>query len=109
MLGISLLVVREADGVAIIPAIVPLTLAILWARLLPWRFAVVDGGLALWFPLGQRRFLAKDRVVVHVGPGTAVAHPLENKHIGYALTNGLVEHRLPTLRAILAEHGFLVT
>ncbi len=37
------------------------------ARYLPWRFAVLDEGIALWFPFGRRLFLPKDAVTVRVG------------------------------------------
>jgi hypothetical protein len=77
-------------------------------RLLPWRFVVVDDGLALWFALRGPCFLARDAVVVRAGVGSAVAIPIHTRHMGYPLTDGLLERRRLLLRAVLVEHGFRV-
>jgi len=76
------------------------------ARSLPWRFAVLDEGIALWFPFGRRLFLPKDAVTVRVGSGSTVAYPEAFQRFGYPLTDGLVERRKSALRAVLVEHGF---
>jgi hypothetical protein len=76
------------------------------ARYLPWRFAVLDEGIALWFPFGRRLFLPRDAVTVRVGLGGSVAYPEAYRRFGYPLTDGLVEHRRKLLRAVLIEHGF---
>jgi hypothetical protein len=73
---------------------------------LPWRFAVLDAGIALWFPLGKYRYLAKELVTVRVGQGATVVFPRRADRFGYPLTDGLVEQRRPILRAVLAEHGY---
>jgi hypothetical protein len=78
----------------------------LWARALPWRFAVLDEGIALWFPFGRRMFLPKDEVTVRVNFGSSVAYPNPFRRFGYPLTDGLVERRNTALRAVLVEHGF---
>lgn len=75
--------------------------------LLPWRFAVCDRGLALWFAFGRPRFLSKADVVVRVDHGGAVAFA-PSRRLGYPLTDGLVERRRLLLRAVLLEHGFAV-
>ena len=76
------------------------------ARYLPWRFAVVDEGIALWFPFGRRLFLPREAVTVRVGTGSVVAYPQAFRRFGYPLTDGLVERRHAALQAVLAEHGF---
>jgi hypothetical protein len=72
----------------------------------PWRFAVLDAGIALWFPFGKYRYLAKERVTVRVGNGSTVVLPRHADRFGYPLTDGLVEQRRATLRAVLAAHGY---
>ena len=74
--------------------------------LLPWRFEVLDAGIALWFPFGKYRYLAKEQVQVRVGHGSTVVLPRESERFGYPLTDGLVEQRRTVLRAVLAEHGY---
>ena len=78
------------------------------ARYLPWRFAVLDEGIALWFPFGRRLFLPKEAVTVRVGAGSPVAYPEVFRRLGYPLTDGLVERRRVLLRAVLVEHGFRI-
>ena len=79
------------------------------ARYLPWRFAVLDEGIALWFPFGRRLFLPREAVTVRVNTGSAVAYPETYRRFGYPLTDGLVERRHAALQAVLAEHGFRLT
>jgi len=79
------------------------------ARYLPWRFAVLDEGIALWFPFGRRMFLPRNAVTVRVGTGSTVAYPAVYRRFGYPLTDGLVERRRLALRAVLVEHGFRVS
>ena len=76
------------------------------ARYLPWRFAVLDEGIALWFPFGRRLFLPREAVTVRVGTNSAVAYPEAYRRFGYPLTDGLVERRHAALQAVLTEHGF---
>ena len=81
----------------------------IWAYVMPWRFVVVDDGIALWFPFGRRRFLAREEVTVRVNRGGAVAYRAkEERGLGIPLTDGLVEKRRMLLRAVLVEHGFRV-
>lgn len=79
------------------------------ARCLPWRFAVLDEGIALWFPFGRRLFLPREAVTVRVGTGSTVAYPEAYRRLGYPLTDGLVERRHAALQAVLVEHGFRVS
>ncbi len=90
-------------------AIVLLVPAVLVGVLLPWRFEVLDAGIALWFPFGKYRYLAKERVTVRVGHGSTVVLPRRADRFGYPLTDGLVEQRRMVLRAVLTEHGYDVT
>jgi len=79
-----------------------------FARLaLPWRFVIVDEGIALWFGFGKRRFLARDDITVRVEFGDLRVVP-NSEHFGYLLTDGITNRRVPALRAVLEEHGFRV-
>ena len=89
-----------------IPALVLLVPGLAAALAMPWRFAVHDRGIALWFAFGKYRYLAKEQVSVRVGHGSTVLLPRRADRFGYPLTNGLVERRRMVLRAVLAEHGF---
>ena len=80
--------------------------ALVVGMLLPWRFEVLDRGIALWFPFGKYRYLEKERVTVRVGHGATVVLPRHADRFGYPLTDGLVEQRRAVLRAVLAEHGY---
>jgi hypothetical protein len=73
----------------------------------PWRFVVVDEGIALWFGFGRRRFLPRDDVTVRVDLGGVRVLP-NSEHFGYPLTDGISNRRLVILRAVLEEHGFRV-
>jgi hypothetical protein len=87
-------------------AIVLLLPAVVVALILPWRFAVLDTGIALWFAFGKYRYLTKDQVTVRVGQGSPVLLPPHARRLGYPLTDGLIERRGPVLRAVLREHGY---
>ncbi len=87
-------------------AIVLLVPAVVVGVVLPWRFEVLDAGIALWFPFGKYRYLAKERVTVRVGHGSTVLLPRRAERFGYPLTDGLVEQRRAVLRAVLTEHGY---
>ena len=76
------------------------------ARYLPWRFAVLDEGIALWFAFGRRLFLPKEAVTVRINTGSSVAYPEVFRRVGYPLTDGILERRHKLLRAVLVEHGF---
>lgn len=103
MLALALLpIVVGASGAAAL-FVVPAMIA---AFAMPWRFAVVDHGIGLWFGFGRYRFLAKDDVTVRVGLGSAVLFRRPAERFGYPLTDGIVEHDRAYLRAILAAHGF---
>jgi hypothetical protein len=87
-------------------AMVLLVPAVLVGVVLPWRFAVLDAGIALWFPFGKYRYLAKEHVTVRVGHGSTVLLPRDADRFGYPLTDGLVERRRALLRRVLSEHGY---
>ncbi len=67
--------------------------ALLVALVVPWRFAVLDRGIALWFGFGKFRYLAKENVTVRVGHGSTVLLPRRADRLGYPLTDGVLEHR----------------
>ena len=97
-------VLAFVGGLAVTPfLVVP---AVVVGLVLPWRFEVLDQGIGLWFPFGKYRYLAKEQVTVRVGHGATVVLPRHAERFGYALTDGLVEHRRLVLRAVLAEHGY---
>ena len=101
------LVLALLGGLAVTPfLVIP---AVVVGIALPWRFEVLDRGIALWFPFGKYRYLAKERVTVRVGLGSTVVLPRHAERFGYALTDGLVERRRTVLRAVLAEHGYDLT
>lgn len=87
-------------------AIVLLVPAVSVAVWLPWRFEVLDAGIALWFPLGKYRYMSKERVTVRVGHASTVLLPRRAEGFGYLLTDGLFEQRRMVLRAVLTEHGY---
>ncbi len=74
---------------------------------IPWRFIVVDEGIAMWFGFGKRRFLVRDDVTVRVEFGDVQVVP-NSEHFGYLLTDGITNRRVPTLSAVLEEHGFQI-
>jgi hypothetical protein len=106
MVVFAALVLTVAGAGALLYCVLFTAFGLAAARFLPWRFAVLDEGIALWFPLGRRLFLPKDAVTVRVGLGSPVAYPKPFRRIGYPLTDGLVERRRKLLRAVLLEHGF---
>ncbi len=106
MLVFAVIVLTGTGRGAVVYAIVFALCGFVVARYLPWRFAVLDEGIALWFPFGRRMFLPKDAVTVRVGLSGSVAYPEVYRRFGYPLTDGLVERRRTALRAVLVEHGF---
>src|SRR3974390_2513407 len=56
------------------------------ARLmLPWRFAVTNSGIGLWFGFGKYRFLGRDGVTVRFRNGSPVLLHRSRAPIGYTL------------------------
>jgi hypothetical protein len=108
MLVFAFIVATSAGNGAVFFGAIFALCGVVFARFLPWRFAVVDEGLVLWFPFARRRFLAKDAITVRVGPGSPVALLNAARRFGYPLTDGLVERRRLMLRSVLLEHGFRV-
>jgi hypothetical protein len=108
MLTFAVIVLTGAGSGAFLYFVVFTFCGLVSARYLPWRFAVLDEGIALWFPFGRRLFLPKDAVTVRVRSGSPVAYPEVFRRWGYPLTDGLVERRRTLLAAVLVEHGFRV-
>jgi hypothetical protein len=105
MVVVGLVPVATGQLLGALVFFVPATLA---ARVLPWRFAVLESGIALWFPFGKHRYVPKEQLTVRVGLGSTVLLPRRADRFGYPLTDGLVERRRMVLRAVLTEHGFQV-
>jgi hypothetical protein len=108
MLVFAVIVLTGTGRGAVFYAIVFALCGLVVARYLPWRFAVVDEGIALWFAFGRRLFLPKDAVTVRVNLSSSVVYPEVYRRFGYPLTDGILERRHPLLRAVLVEHGFHV-
>ena len=62
------------------------------SRYLPWRFAVVDEGIALWFAFERRLFLPKDAVTVRANLSSSVAYPRSS---GASATRSPTDPRAP--------------
>jgi hypothetical protein len=102
------LVTLVSAGAGALPAATALVvLGLLAARSAPWRFVVVDEGIALWFAFGRRRFLARGDLTVRIDLTGAIARP-RSERFGYPLTDGVMTRRRTLLRAVLTEHGFEV-
>jgi hypothetical protein len=108
MLVFAVIVLTSSGRGAVFYGVLFALCGLVSARYLPWRFAVVDEGIALWFPFGRRMFLPKEAVTIRVRSGSPVAYPEVFRRWGYPLTDGLVERRRTLLRAVLVEHGFRV-
>jgi hypothetical protein len=108
MLVFAVIVLTGSGRGAAFYAIVFALCGLVVARYLPWRFAVVDEGIALWFAFGRRLFLPKEAVTVRVNLSSSVAYPEVYRRFGYPLTDGILERRHSLLRAVLVEHGFRV-
>jgi hypothetical protein len=106
MVALAALVLVGSGRGAAFYAVVFALCGLVVARYLPWRFAVLDEGIALWFPFGRRLFLPRDAVTVRVRSGSPVAYPEVYRRFGYPLTDGLVERRRAALEAVLVEYGF---
>jgi hypothetical protein len=106
MLVFALIVLTGMGRGAVLYGVLFALCGLVSARYLPWRFAVLDEGIALWFAFGRRMFLPKDAVTVRVRSGSPVAYPEVFRRWGYPLTDGLVERRRKLLAAVLREHGF---
>jgi hypothetical protein len=108
MVVFALVVLVQPGRAGVLYAFLFAACAGIWARALPWRFAVLDEGIALWFPFGRRLFLPKGEVTVRVNTGSSVAYPEVFRRFGYPLTDGILERRHKVLRAVLVEHGFRI-
>jgi hypothetical protein len=80
--------------------------ALLAGLVLPWRFAVYDDGIDLWFSFGKFRALARERVTVRADRGGVVVLPRGARRLGYPLTTGLVERDRLLLRDVFRFCGF---
>src|SRR2546430_4688250 len=108
MLVFAVLVLTGTGRGALLYCVLFAVCGLVSARYLPWRFAVLDEGIALWFPFGRRLFLPKEEVTVRVNTGSSVAYPGVFRRFGYPLTDGILERRHKLLRAVLVEHGFRI-
>jgi hypothetical protein len=77
---------------------------------IPWRFKVLDDGLALLFPFGRRVFLPKSTTTIRLETVGAVAIIKGHRRLGYLLHDGLLyvpDQRL-RLRRALNIYGYRV-
>jgi hypothetical protein len=83
-----------------------------WAQghFIPWRFRVLDDGLALLFPFGRRVFLPKSTTTVRLETVGAVAVIEGHRRLGYLLHDGLlyVPDQRSRLRRALSFYGYRV-
>ena len=73
---------------------------------LPWRFAVYDHRIDLWFCFGKFRALARERVTVRANRGGVIVGARGAQRLGYPLTTGLVERDRLLLRDVFRFCGF---
>ncbi len=106
MVMFAVIVITGAGRGAFLYGVLFAVCGLVVARYLPWRFAVLDEGIALWFAFGRRLFLPKEAVTVRINTGSSVAYPEVFRRFGYPLTDGILERRHTLLRAVLVEHGF---
>jgi hypothetical protein len=76
---------------------------------LPWRFAVTESGIGLWFGFRKYRYVEKQHAVIRAGRGSPVVFCDHTGRFGYPLTDGLVDRDRLELRALLAALGFRLT
>ena len=105
LIGVSIVLLALGN---VVGALVLGAGALVMGAALPWRFAVFDEGVNLWFALRQDRFFSKHDVRVRAGAGGAVLYPSGRGRFGYSLSDGLVERRRDFLRALLLQHHFRV-
>jgi hypothetical protein len=79
---------------------------LLVAAVVPWRYVVFDEGVLLSFAVRADRFFSKRDIAIRSDPAGAVLYPTPSARRGYALSDGLLERRRATLRAVLVRHGF---
>ena len=87
-------------------ALVLATPAVVAHVLLPWRFAVTDSGIGLWFGFGKYRFLDKGGVTVRFRNRAPVVFHHSRARFGYGLTDAAVHDDPAVLRAVLSRHTF---
>jgi hypothetical protein len=102
--ALGLLALTSGGGVGV--AVVFALPAILGSMLLPWRFAVLASGIALWFGFGKRRVLAREDVTVRVDLSGAVVMRRGARRVGYPLSDGLVQRNSAALRDTFVLYGF---
>jgi hypothetical protein len=82
----------------------------LQGHFIPWRFCVLDEGLALVFPFGRHVFLPKTTTTVRLETVGAVARVDGHRRVGYLLHDGVlyVPGRRSRLRRALDLHGYRI-
>jgi hypothetical protein len=85
--------------------------AYVYGRWLPWRFDVLDEGIALTFAFGRHLFLPKRSTTVRLEHVGAFALPQNRRRLGYPLANGLGfrPDRERGMRLALLLHGYRIT
>jgi hypothetical protein len=111
MLALALLILVAGWPRSIQWAVLLFVGAYIYGRWLPWRFDVLDDGIALTFAFGRHLFLPKRSTTVRLEYVGAIALPENRRRFGYPLTNGLgfEPQREKGLRLALVLHGYTIT
>ena len=80
--------------------------ALVAGLVLPWRFAIYDDGIHLWFNFGKCRALVRDSVTVRANRGGVVVFPRGAQRVGYPLTDGIVDQNRLVLRDVFRFCGY---
>jgi hypothetical protein len=114
-------ILRYLPTVLLATALLPLLLGAPYAALalaapgvaagliFPWRFAVADSGIGLWFGLGKYRFLDKASVTIRFRYGSPVLSHRSRQRLGYPLTDPNLQDGSAPFRAILSDHAFHIS
>src|SRR5437867_12428287 len=95
MVTVALVPLALGALAAVLLLVVP---ALIFAAILPWRFAVSDRGILLSFGFGKQRFVAKENVTIRAGLGGVLILPRGAYQFGYPVTDGVVDGDRALLR-----------
>ena len=108
LLGLAVLVVASRWNHSIQFATLFVVVAYLHGRWLPWRFAVREDGVELWFPFGRHLFLWKHAITIRVEVVGAIALTGARRKFGYPLMDGILyqpDHE-SMLRSVFVDRGY---
>jgi hypothetical protein len=106
VLGAALVALVDGSPCAALILALP---AVVVPLMLPWRFAVTDSGIGLWFGFGKYRFFEKDSVTVRYRNGHTMVSHHTRAPSGYMLTDRRLDEDPAWLRHVLTDHAFRVS